>query len=165
MRRKPDFQVSELTLRVVARLRRLRQGEMVSWRELSTLLGIDAQEGGRHHVDSARRILVHQDRRVCEVVPGEGVKWLTDAELPSLGPFTVGKIHRAARRGRRKLRCLTPQGYAALTREQQLAYNTGQAILGMFEQQSTAREVQYKQEQIANHGMPFLPDLNAFLNS
>ena len=163
MSNKKQFETSETTLKVVARLLQLKQGEMVTWSALTALIGMDAQDTpGRSYIDSARRILLRQHRRVCDVVTGEGVKWLTEAETAQVGAKWLKKCHRACRRGTRRVRCV--RDVAALNREDQIAYYANLARLASVDFQASEKALAETRQDVANNAYPARPDFSRFGN-
>jgi hypothetical protein len=159
MTRRPDFQLSPFTLIALEKLRSLQQGQHVTWAELSIVLGMNAQEEGRHFIYSARRILRHEGR-CYECLPGVGVKWLTSAEAAALGPVGLQRIHNQARRTRKKILCAK---YEELTPQQQNGYNTGLAMMGFLAAESQALNYQQQvQRRAVNGTMPPMPNMAAF---
>lgn len=149
------LETHELTRRAVERLTQLRQGQHVEWTALNMLLGLDTQVEGRHYVDSARRILLREQNRVYEVIPGTGVKWLTDAEVAKLGTAYTRRLGRMARRWRKKASAVN---YRNLTQAEINQAMTSIAQAGFFEQAATAgHKQQIDPECKPPNGIPGIP--------
>jgi hypothetical protein len=148
--KKRRFVPHHLTERVLARFRRMAPGDIVPWEELSRLIGLNAQEEGRHYITSACNIILNREQIVIEGVVGLGMKRLTEQEMAALAPREIRRINRRARKAKRKMVCL--KSYASLTPEQQLAYMTGLARLGYLEETTHHRERQ--ERKIGNHEPP-----------
>jgi len=155
------FATAKETLLVVELLLKLKQGELVAWPELSRLIGTDAQqELGRRYVASARRILLNQHNRVCDVIFGVGVKWLTESEVAHVGSIWIRKARRAARRGTKRTVCV--RDVSALSREDQIAYLANRAMLAIVDYQASEKRIVETRQDVANNAMPAMPDFARF---
>jgi hypothetical protein len=75
------FQCSIETKWLIDRGRRLQVGEVVTYEELSKLIGIDVREEGRGALRSARNILLRDEQIVLDSVPNVGLKRSSDSEI------------------------------------------------------------------------------------
>ena len=81
MNKAKPFEISEQTERLVAYLRSLEKGVLVTYRELSKLIGIDLHSA--HHKLTYARFMLQRDHNavwIC-VKPGVGIKRLNDVEI------------------------------------------------------------------------------------
>lgn len=103
----PKRSIAEVSLEtrlVIDRLGKAKPDEVVSYTELSALVGRDIRYAGRVNLDTARRYW-EREGRCFGVVRTVGVKWLPDVELPGEGPRAATRMRRIARRALRKLTC------------------------------------------------------------
>lgn len=151
MSEKPTlFQLHELTLRVLERLLHLKQGQMAPWSELTEIMGVDAQEEGRGYVNTARKIMLHEYGRVCDVIVGEGVKWLTHQEAAKLGTGYTRRVRRMARRWQRKAQTVDLKQL----NQQELKAALDQQVRAGFLLQSTTMWNKPRQRPATNGGNP-----------
>jgi hypothetical protein len=81
MAKQKPFELSEETSRLVAYLRSLEKGQLINYRELAKLVGIDLHSG--HHKLTYARFILQRDHNavwIC-VKPRVGIKRLTDVEI------------------------------------------------------------------------------------
>lgn len=102
---------------------------MVEYGELSRLISGDVQGKHRYLLETARRVLVKEDRIVVECVFGKGVKRLENDAIPALGDLARGRISRLSKRTARKLACAD---YEKLSKEQRLEWNTHMSLMGVL---------------------------------
>jgi hypothetical protein len=112
---------------LIRRLEKMAIGDFVSYTELSQLAMGDVRKEKRFALQTARRYLLFNSGAVIECVVNEGVKRLDDAEINKLGEATVVKIHRASRRGLKKLFCVD---YENLKPSDRVDHNTRASVLG-----------------------------------
>ncbi len=96
-------QASIDTQTLVNRLRIAQIGELVSYGDLSALIGRQIQQNAsaRSCLRSARIIVLRKNNIAFEVVRNEGVKRLNDIEAVNSATKVHAHIGRSARRGRR----------------------------------------------------------------
>lgn len=80
------------------RLRNTNPGDIVTYAELSTLLGRDVVTFCRGHINSARRTLV-KESIFFDCIPNEGYKRLDNKEAVHASDAYTLRARRAARRG------------------------------------------------------------------
>lgn len=108
-------------------LRPLKPGEFMSYGVLSAAIGRDVQSAARHHLATARRMLL-REHILVECVAGDGVKRLADGAIVSTGEQQRRKLRNAARLGIRKL--AATQDFASLSPEEQRRHNTHASLFG-----------------------------------
>lgn len=124
---------------LVRRLELLEPGDRVGYGELAEVAGCTEGElrGRRRHLlDSARRVLLHEQQRVIECVWGEGLRRLRAEEVPSAGVQAVERVQRAARTGLKKLATVDPMTLSAGARVQ---HDLTTSVLGLV-RMSTRRQ-------------------------
>ena len=124
---------------VYKRITALNPGEIVSYTELSTLIGRDFQSFGRGNYETAQKIALRENRMVFSSVRGVGIKRLKNEEIPAVvGYGTMTKIRKAAKRGGKKI---IASDYDTLSSEGKIRHNTGLSILGAFVQMTRPKSI------------------------
>lgn len=123
----PEISVDAQTL--IARLRKMQKGELVSYHELSALISANVQQGARGYLNTARNRLLMDEAMVFEAVRGIGIKRMDDAQIISVGEQATNKIHRASKRALRKLNC---SDMGNLTQEQKAELNMSTSVTGVI---------------------------------
>lgn len=134
---------------VVERMRTLKQGESVGYRELTQLIGRDVTVH-RHICDSARRILMRDHNMVFRAVMNEGFKRLDDAEVVDV--VTTGRRNKIRKQAAVAVRELTTVAYEALGDSHQKRHNTGLALFGALFHATSKASVRRLGERVANAG-------------
>jgi len=158
MRTIPGLSIDTKT--ITDRLAKASVGEVVPYSELTLLIGRDVQHEARPTLSSALRRLGNEGI-VFGCVRGLGVKRLTDAEIVGVGPATLSKIRRAARRAQTKLAAVAD--FDALPRAAQTTHNMSLSVLGVLShltKGSTVRLLEGRIEQ-AQAALPLAKTLDA----
>lgn len=147
---RPLFEIAEQTKRVVARFRDMKQGELITWRELSHIIGCNSQEEGRHFVKTARDVMLREGK-VFGCVMGEGVKWYTDHDTAKLPEWYRRRIYNAARKQQKQLNTIN---LARLTPRERLEVAAAQANAGTLALFASRKHYEESTKQVANHLPP-----------
>jgi hypothetical protein len=97
------FTASYETRLLYERLRKLEVKEIVSYQELSKIIGQDVQESGRGALTSARKMAQRDDRIVTDAVTNVGITRIGDVETIASASLTFKKVRRAVQRGTERL--------------------------------------------------------------
>lgn len=97
------FQTSIETRLLYDRLRKLEVEEVVTYEELSEVIGLDIQKEAWAALSSARRMILRDDNIVCDPVRGFGIKRLSDKEANATGSHTLLRVRRMTDRGVKKV--------------------------------------------------------------
>ena len=135
MKSKPNFLKSNDTAIIENRLRSTKPGDLVSYAELSTLLGRDVNEFCRGNVVSARRTLI-KESIFFDCVTNEGYKRLTNEEAVTAADHYRTRAKHAARRGMTQLENVPFDG---LSDESKKKHVTLAAQLGAVDLFSSSR--------------------------
>lgn len=125
------------TLRLVDYMRGAAMGKLFTYAELSGIVGADVRVAKRHWLESAKRILVARHGIVFESVRGQGLRRLSDGELPALADHDRKGIHRRAGRSARKLACANVE---ALSTDQKTKLYVGLATLAVVRHVTGAQQ-------------------------
>ena len=124
--KQPIFRASVETTQIYDRLKASKIGDIVSYTELSEIIGKNVQYAGRSNLVSAIRML-ERDRIVFASVKDIGVKNLNDIEKVQFGNSGIDRIRRLSRRSSRKILC---SEYDLLDDAAKLKYNASLSVLG-----------------------------------
>jgi hypothetical protein len=149
------FVRSDQTEAVLARFRGMAPGETCPWHELTRIIGKDAQRAGRHHVESAKRIMLNEDRLTFLAVVGVGIKRIQDKELPAVGVKHIRGARGSAIRGGKKVDCV--RNYGSFTREEREYAHKVKMQLAELESLATTPRMQ-QPAQAQNGRMPPRPE-------
>ena len=152
-------ELSEETRAIVARLRKVEVNETISYADLRHLMTKDPQNDGRHHLQSAMRILLRDDSIVFGCVPGIGYKRLDDPGKLGASRRRIKHISRTSWVGMKEIATVDPE---KLTKDQQLAYATNTVQLHIARKAASSRGGRAV-AQLATSGKP--PELAAALDA
>lgn len=142
------------------RLARAEVDEIVTYQELTSLIGRDVQSIARGNLNSAvRRMLA--DGRVFACVHGVGVKRLNDHEIVGVGTQVLSKVRRTTNRARVKLAAV--QDFDALPRDEKATHNMAMSVLGVLSHMtkpSTVRQLETRIDE-ARTALPLQKTLDA----
>lgn len=136
---KPTIQqISIDTRAIIDRLAEAQVGEVITYQELTDLIGRDVQTVARGNLRTA---VLHFERDgiIFGTVIGEGIKLLPDNELVGAGENGVGRIRRLARRTARKLAGF--RDFAALGPSDKTRVLAHQSVLGAISSFTRPRTV------------------------
>lgn len=125
---------------LLARLKRTTPGEIITYSELSGLVGRDVQRQHRHILDSARK-WARKDRVIFGVVTGEGLQRLDDTGKVKAGIGAMARIRRASRRAAQTLTAV--EQFDDLPNEMKIEHNMALSVFGII-QQATSSGMQKK---------------------
>lgn len=138
LERKPIGQLSIDTQTLAQRLERGVIGELISYRELSSLIGRSVQESARCCLMTARRRVLKRHSIVYGVVLDVGLKRLANKEIVDTGHAA---LQHAGRHSRRSQRVLLAADYESLPRDSQVKRNAFLTSLKVQELLSTEKAV------------------------
>ena len=115
------------TLLLMSALEKLDVGETMTYEDLTDVVKRSVQGSARHNLNSARKILERERRRVFGIIMGVGVKRLNDKEIAVSGVDTIKRVKRMASRGINRMTCVI---YEHLDNDSKIRFNTDASILG-----------------------------------
>lgn len=159
------FEMSIDTRLAFERISRCAPDEIVTYEELSEILGRDAQSSGRHNVDSARRMLLRGEggtRMAFSAVAGVGIKRMADSELANSGRHFMSRIRGISKRGAQTLAAVGD--FDSLPNESKIAHNAALSLLGAIAQASKEKAIQKVESAVesANEKLSFAKTLALF---
>lgn len=145
MKKRSLQELSELSKKVYFRLVTVPTNEMVTYFELSKLIGRNVQKEGRFHLDTARKMAMRDDKIVFGTVRNEGVKRLDDVAVVETGQGSVTKVRRACHRG---VRVVTTANYSQLPNEMKHKRNMYVSVLGALEMATKAPNMRRLEQKV-----------------
>lgn len=144
---------------ILQRLQKAEEEEVVTYEELSTIIGRDVTKKARPNLQSAMRAAL-RDRMVFECVRKIGVKRLKNSQIPDVvSTNTITRIRHQARKGVRKLGCTD---VSKLTRSEQLRMYASMSMLGTIASVATEKKVQALEKVCVGGELPLAKTLEAF---
>lgn len=132
---------------IYERLKKTEIGDIIPYSELSTLIGRNAQNGGRGSIQTARRKSLREDYMVFGVIHNVGLKRLSDLEIVATGEDTVTKIRRASARGFRIITAI--RDFDKLPNDKKILHNTYASVLGALSMATTAARMKKLEGRVA----------------
>lgn len=123
---------------ILARLKAAKVGDIITYAELSELVGRDVQKANRYILEAARR-WAKKERIVFGTVTGEGIQRLDDAGKVRVGSGMIDKIRRTSRRAAQTLAAV--ESFNDLPNDMKIQHNMSMSVFGII-QQATSRKVQ-----------------------
>lgn len=147
---------------ILQRLEQAQPGDLISYKELSGMLGRDVQREARSNLMSAIRAALSSEM-VFGTVRNEGVKRLTDSELAGVGEGTRAHISRTARKAVRKMTLV--ENFAGLTNEEKIRHNTSLSMLGAVGHITSSRQSKLLESRVSVklEELPLQKTLEAFM--
>ena len=125
------------------RVREMKHEEIVTYTELSALVGRTVTTAARHNLHSARNKALRHDRVVTEAVVGVGVKRLADASIVEhTGDAVRRRMRRAAWKGVQKLTSVDFEGLDQAQRVKQNAELSQLSALRAFSKDSITGKIE-----------------------
>lgn len=112
------------------RLQKMEVGELITYSELSNIIGRDVQDNGRGSLNTARRMCEREDQKTFGVITNEGLKCLNGSEVISTAEYTAGHIKRTSRRALKRLNCVGDMNQ--LSNDEIIKMNTYASLMGAF---------------------------------
>jgi predicted AAA+ superfamily ATPase len=125
--KRPRFQLSLDTRLLYDRIKQAEVGELVTYEELSTIIGRDVRENGRASLLSARRVAKRDDRIVFGVIQTQGIIRLDDNEIVDTADAVLKTI---GKRERNAAQTIAASNYESLDPEHRVRHNTSMSMMG-----------------------------------
>lgn len=133
-------ELSANTRLLITALKRLEPGDEVRWPELTRAVGRDVRSDARSALESARRVLLRDEKIRFGVVRGVGLRRMTDLEVATSGDAALRSISRKANREKKKIEAVQrPEDLPAGAMTQM---HTHAALLGTLAYVTRPKEVQ-----------------------
>jgi hypothetical protein len=135
---KPTFTRSIDTTLLAERLSKLGENEVVEYQELSSLIKRDVTGPARASLMSAIHVVLAEHKIVIGTIRKVGVKRLNAADSVDAASASVGKIHREAKRGAKRIEAVK---YEELNQGGKLKHNATAAVLAALHEGTTTRRI------------------------
>jgi len=154
-------QVTWDTKALADRLAKAKTGELITYEELSGLIGRNVQAIARSNMESARDIVMRDGQIVFGVVRNIGLKRLNAAETVQTGQDSVDHIRRTSKRA---LRRITSLEYEALPNEMKIKHNMYASAFGVLAHMMGAPQMRRLEGRVeaAHDRLPLMKTLEAF---
>lgn len=137
------FERSPYTKKIIALLENVKIGESITYEEMTKQICLDVKSRGV--LSSARKRLLLDRQISFRAVPG-GLRREDDIEKVEHGGKYIGKVHRAARRGREHFASV--DDFGAMPPKTQVTHNAGMAALGAIENATTPKKMRMLTEAV-----------------
>jgi hypothetical protein len=145
----PLFQPSIDTQMIEERLRKAPVGDLVTYAELTQLVGRDVREAVYHCLQSARKRL-EKDGMLFGTIEGEGLRRLSDSEIVKVPAAATLRQRRMSQRVLRQLACV--QDFPALSAQDRVAHNTSMSLHGAIYLMTKPNEVKRLSDRVSEAG-------------
>lgn len=116
-------------------------GELVTYAEMSKAISKNVQKSGRSHLESAKRILLNEERKVFDTIRGQGVKLLAPGEVVHKSRSSFDRMRRESGRGMKRLATLSKEEYDELSSDEKIECNSNRSFFGLFDMMSRKSSV------------------------
>jgi alkylated DNA nucleotide flippase Atl1 len=135
----PRFSLNIETTLLIERIKKMAQGDLITYGELAELIGQDAQREARHILLSARRICQREYQVVTDAKRNIGIRRLTDVELTSSGLKIFSGLRRAAKRGIDRVTAVAD--FDTLPDEEKVRHNSIVSVLAVVRHMSRPKSL------------------------
>lgn len=145
------------TEQLVSLLSEMKEGDLISYGELSEAIGENVQKKAAPYLRSAQRILENEKHFMFEIVRGTGLRRCDPQDKTRKVDRKVKGARRAAVRGLKTLQHVTPEDRSQLTAEQRLRLDASGIVLTMIAQNAnvvTINKVSNGQEVLPKLKLP-----------
>ena len=137
--RSPSFSVSIETTALIEAIKKMQAGDVLTYRDLTKLIGQNVQDEVRHILTSARRICQRDYQIVTDAVPNIGIRRLTDVEITTGGLQIFQRLRRAAKRGIDRITSVTD--FDALPDAEKIRHNATISALAIVRHMAKPKSV------------------------
>lgn len=158
--KRPIFRATIETQEIYKRLTEANPGDVITYLELSELIGKNVQKDGNSHIQSAKRMLLN-DGKVFEAVANVGVKYCNDSESLHSGIAGIRRVRKAVKKSRKKMLCAE---FDKLTSSDKIKFNTEFSLSGALEcflKPKTVSKIEQKVMMTGKH-IPYEDTLDLF---
>lgn len=125
------------------RLAKSNIGDVITYSELSDLIGQQVQDRSRGHLNSAVKSLLTERQMVFGTIRTVGLKRLSDGEIVAVGDEILPRIRRMAKRATQKL--MAVGDFSSLTNDQKIRHNavvSSLSTVSFFSKESRVKEIE-----------------------
>lgn len=146
------------------RLQKAFVGDLITYPELSEIIGRNVQKEARGCLISAMRVALYNEM-VFGTVRKVGIKRLTDRELAGIGEGVRLHIGRVARKAVRKMTMVN--NFETLSNEEKIRHNTGVSMLGAIGHITSSKQAKSLEGKVSSslEALPLQKTLQAFMGN
>lgn len=144
------------------RLKKATPGEVISYADLSSVIGQDVRgRQGYARLKSARRVVQREANMIFEAVTRQGLKRCDDMGIVKVAQSCIDSIHRRATRGLKAIACVNVD---TLDNNGRILLNATASHLGVLRQVTTAKSQEKLTQAVAKTSdkLPLQKTLEAF---
>jgi len=134
-----NFILSIETKQLLERLMKAEVGELITYKEMTEIVGRDIQKNGSGIMYSARRKALNDCQIVFITIANKGIKRASDEEIANSGASVIHKIRRASHKGKKILHAVND--FSALTNESKIHHNATASFLGAIELMTKPKKI------------------------
>ncbi|HUU86120.1 MAG TPA: hypothetical protein VMX17_00035 [Candidatus Glassbacteria bacterium] len=141
-----NFILSIETKQLLERLIKTKVGELVTYKEMTKIVGRDIRKEGSSIMYSARRKAVNDCQIVFITVTNKGIKRASDEEIANSGSSVIHKIRRTSHKGKKVLHCV--ENFGSLTNESKIHHNASASFLGAIDLMTRPKKIIALEEKV-----------------
>lgn len=147
----PEFRLSSDSKALAQELAKAATGDVMTYADLSAIVGRDVQEAARSALNTARHVVQREHRIVFDVVIGVGLRRLESSEIVDLSDKARDRTRSIARRISKKLTCVE---YDELPREKQTKHNAALSMFGLMKELASDGAQKRIEHKVENAALP-----------
>jgi len=141
-----NFILSIETKQLLERLMKVKVGELISYQEMTDIVGRDIRKDGSGIMYSARRKALNDCQIVFITITNEGIKRASDEEIANSGASVIHKIRKASKKGKKVLHAVNDFG--ALTNNSKIRHNASASFLGAIDLMTRPKKIVALEEKV-----------------
>lgn len=144
------------------RLKDANIGDVITYEELSEIIGVDVQGAGRNYLNTARYMCEREKDKTFGTVINYGIKCLNDSEVVETAVYAVGHIKRTSKKYIKKLKCVNDFG--KLSNDDKIRFNAYASTLGVMAsitRSANIKKIEAKVQETQER-LPYAKALEAF---
>lgn len=134
-----NFILSIETKQLLERLIKAEVGELITYQEMTNIVGRDIRKEGCGIMYSARRKAENDCQIVFITVVNKGIKRASDEEIANSGTSAIAKIRRTSHKGKKRLHCV--ENFGSLTNESKIHHNAAASFLGAIDLMTRPKKI------------------------
>lgn len=136
---RPDFQMGLDARLLFDRLMKAKVGDVITYTELSSIIGKSVQEVGYGSLATARKNVIKEKRMPFSTILKIGLKAMNDQEIVEKSVSSIRRIRKAAKKNFEELGLV--KDYNSLNNESKIRHNAHASLFGAIHHVSKATSV------------------------
>ena len=141
-----NFILSIETKQLLERLMKVEVGELITYKEMTEIIGRDVRNNGSGIMYSARRKALNDCQIVFITITNEGLKRASDEEIANSGASVIHKIRRASHKGKKILHSVNDFG--KLSNKSKIRHNASASFLGAIDLMTQPKKIVALEERV-----------------